>query len=44
MEKAREVYLYVKDHYRITRLSNYASVEKIPESVKDHYRITRLSN
>ena len=34
----------VKDHYRITRLSNPQHRQGSPRAVKDHYRITRLSN
>ena len=36
--------LKVKDHYRITRLSNSTSQDQFLVNVKDHYRITRLSN
>ena len=36
--------MLVKDHYRITRLSNNSSQPSLSMEVKDHYRITRLSN
>ena len=35
---------HVKDHYRITRLSNRGNKHGRNMEVKDHYRITRLSN
>ena len=39
-----DIFRLVKDHYRITRLSNHRCRGHPLTTVKDHYRITRLSN